>query len=179
MSADIPETFSFSRELGLRLRELRIRAGLTQADVAGLMGRKRVQVTRLEGGHNPNPKIGLVADYLRAVQAHFDDLSDLLRKYTSLPRPVEVETRSRVVEMLRDLPTRPQKQADSYDIKTSLAIRFGKKPRTSTPTAVSSSAKRSDGATWPPMPFSSSYLINGSVSTGSTKSSPQNTRKRS
>jgi hypothetical protein len=63
------------------------------------------------------------------VQAHFDDLSDLLRKYTSLPRPVEVETRKRVVGMLRDLPTRPQKQADSYDIKTSLAIRFGKKRR--------------------------------------------------
>lgn len=52
-----------------------------------------------------------------------------MRKYTSLPRPVEVETRKRVVGMLRDLPTRPQKQADSYDIKTSLAIRFGKKRR--------------------------------------------------
>ena len=103
MTADSAETFTFSRELGARLRSLRVRAGLTQADVAGLMAgprtRNQTQVSRLENGHNPNPKIGLVADYLRAVQAHFDDLSDLLRKYTSLPRPVEVETRKRVVGM--------------------------------------------------------------------------------
>ena len=38
MSADIPETFSFTRELGLRLKQLRIRAGLTRADVAELEG---------------------------------------------------------------------------------------------------------------------------------------------
>ena len=86
------DRFKLQEALGLKLRELRRRAGLTQADLAKLMGRKgrggHSLVGRLERGDMPNAGLGLVADYLRACDAGFDDIIGPLREYTSRPNVI-------------------------------------------------------------------------------------------
>jgi len=81
------ETFRFTREIGARLRELRLKAGVTQQELAVLMGRQgkgnAFLVSRFEGGHIHYPSFGFVADYLRACRASFTDIADLLNAYTS------------------------------------------------------------------------------------------------
>lgn len=73
------QAFRFTSELGRRLRELRVKAGLSQAQLALRMGRHvRNIVSRLELGKPKFPTIGLVADYLAACEASFKDISDLL-----------------------------------------------------------------------------------------------------
>jgi transcriptional regulator with XRE-family HTH domain len=86
-----PDRFQITRELARRLRDLRERAGLTQAELARLAGTDWDQalVSRLETFEHSNPTLGLVADYLRTCRASFADLADLLNAYTSKPRPVE------------------------------------------------------------------------------------------
>ncbi len=64
------DTFVFPPELGHRLRELRGRAGLTQEELANLMGRTGRKagnlVSRLELGRQKHPSLSIIADYLRA-----------------------------------------------------------------------------------------------------------------
>jgi transcriptional regulator with XRE-family HTH domain len=84
-----PDTFVFTAELGDRLRDLRLRAGLTQLELARAMGRAGKNagnlVSRLERGDERYPSFGLVADFLRGCRARFRDLSDILDLYTDLP----------------------------------------------------------------------------------------------
>ncbi len=70
------------KKLGARLRELRKTAGLSQTEVAKRMGRKGRSsfniVSRLELGRMPRPGLGLISDYLKACNAGFSDIVDLL-----------------------------------------------------------------------------------------------------
>ncbi len=81
--------FVFSQDLGQRLRRLRQQRGLSLARIARLMGRKTrgaaSLISQLERGKIKNPSIGLIADYLRACRASFNDIVDLLNSYTSQP----------------------------------------------------------------------------------------------
>jgi transcriptional regulator with XRE-family HTH domain len=84
-----PDTFVFTTELGSRLRDLRLKAGLTQLELARVMGRagKKVGnlVGRIERGDEHYPSFGLIADFLRGCRAGFRDITDILDLYTSLP----------------------------------------------------------------------------------------------
>jgi len=88
MKRDRTQGFAFTAQMGERLRQLRRQAGLTLEDVAYVMGYKdgfASHLSRLEQGKNPNPSMALVADYLRACSASFQDLSPLLAAYTNRP----------------------------------------------------------------------------------------------
>jgi transcriptional regulator with XRE-family HTH domain len=119
-----------TKELGLRLRSLRKRASLTQAELARLAGGSLDQalVSRLESGSHSNPTLSLLADYLRACRAKFSEIADLLDKYASQPLPVEKEGRKAVARVVEVLPEQIGKEALAYDIKTTVARRAEKKP---------------------------------------------------
>ncbi len=125
------DRFQVTSEVGVRLRRLRLAAGLTQAELAEATGRgwPNTMVSKLESGDYPNPGIAVVADYLRACRASFDDLSDFLNEYTSRPTPAEQKARKAVAKVVSQLPAQIGNQALKYDIKTSVARRAeGKKP---------------------------------------------------
>ena len=128
MSRPSPKSsLSLSEKLRLRLRELRKRAGLTQAELVRRMGRKDklgTQVCWLETGRRASPSLRLIADYLRACGAGFSDISDILDEYTSQPTEVETEGRAAVVRFVETLPTEVERRVDAYDIKTSVPARF-------------------------------------------------------
>jgi transcriptional regulator with XRE-family HTH domain len=119
-----------SEELGKRLKSLRERAGLRQAELARLAGKDWDQalVSRLETAEHSNPTLGLVADYLRACRASFADIADLLDAYTSQPRPVEQRGRQGVTRVTEALPAKIGDQALKYDIKTTVARQTSGKP---------------------------------------------------
>ncbi len=119
-----------TKELGLRLRSLRKRASLTQAELARLAGASLDQalVSRLESGRHSNPTLSLVAHYLRACRASFSEIADLLDAYTSQPLPVEKRGSEAVARVTEALPEQIGKQVRNYDIKTTVARRFEKKP---------------------------------------------------
>jgi transcriptional regulator with XRE-family HTH domain len=83
------DTFILTAELGQRLRDLRLRAGLTQLGLARAMGRAGKKagnlVSRLERGDERYPSFGLIADFLRGCRARFRDIADILDTYTDLP----------------------------------------------------------------------------------------------
>jgi transcriptional regulator with XRE-family HTH domain len=101
------EMFKFTAEMGLRLRGLRVAAGLTQQELAVLMGRQgkgnHQLVGKLELGKVPYPSFGFVADYLRACRASFVDIADLLDAYTSEPTVIEQRGYKRVRSLTRKL----------------------------------------------------------------------------
>jgi len=101
------ETFKFTGEMGARLRDLRLRAGVTQQELAVLIGRQgkgcAYLVSRFECGHVPYPSFGFVADYLRACKASFSDIADLLSGYTSQPTVIEQRGYKRVRSLARKL----------------------------------------------------------------------------
>ncbi len=74
------------------LRQLRIRAGLTQQQIAeatgagGAHGRKLI--ARLEAGHIQNPSVKLVLDYLCACKATSQDMAEFLDGYLGSTMPV-------------------------------------------------------------------------------------------
>jgi transcriptional regulator with XRE-family HTH domain len=125
------DQFRLSTEFGKRLKSLRERAGLTQAELARLAGMNWDQalVSRLETAEHSNPTLGLVADYLRACRASFGDIADLIDAYTSQPRPVEKSGSKAVTRVTEALPAKIGNQALKYDIKTTVARRAeGKSP---------------------------------------------------
>jgi transcriptional regulator with XRE-family HTH domain len=83
----------FTPEMGARLRETRLKRGLTLDEVAagmGLTGKGRWnQVARLEQGKNPDPRLSAVTLYLRACGAQFFEFYDTLTRI----EPVLVDTR--------------------------------------------------------------------------------------
>lgn len=50
-----------------RLRELRVRAGLTQAELAARIGVGQRQVSKIEHGELDNARVGTIRRYLEAV----------------------------------------------------------------------------------------------------------------
>ncbi len=83
----------FTPEMGARLREVRLKRGLTLDEVAagmGLTGKGRWnQIARLEQGKNPDPRLSAVTLYLRACGAQFFEFYDTLTRI----EPVLVDTR--------------------------------------------------------------------------------------
>jgi transcriptional regulator with XRE-family HTH domain len=128
-----PDSFRFSKRLGKRLRSLRKHAGLSQGELAERMGRKaghgQSTVSLLEAGVFPYPSLALVADYLRACRARFDDILDLLNEYAELPPVPEAKTRKAIAVAIQRLPEPVQKKVAHYDAKTTAQERFeGKAP---------------------------------------------------
>jgi len=113
------DTFVFSPEFGVRLRDLRLKAGLTQQMLATAMGRQgkgsHHVAGRLERGDVLHPSLDLVADYLRACRAGFKDILSVLDAYTARPALVEVETRKAVAKVCEGLPPKIDEAADRYD----------------------------------------------------------------
>jgi len=121
------ETFKFTREMGTRLRELRLKAGVTQQELAVLMGRQgkgcAYLVSRFECGHVPYPSFGFVADYLRACRASFADIADLLNAYTLQPTVIEQRGYQRVRSLARKLSRNVSRAVLKYDRHVTLAKR--------------------------------------------------------
>jgi transcriptional regulator with XRE-family HTH domain len=119
------EMFKVTSEMGLRLRELRLKAGVTQQELAVLMGRQgkgnAFLISRFEHGHVPYPSFGFVADYLRACRASFGDISDLLYAYTGLPTVIEQRGYKRVQSVARKLSLRVARATVKYDLGVTTA----------------------------------------------------------
>ena len=94
----------------LRLRGLRVAAGLTQQELAALMGRhgkgNHQLIGKVELGKAPYPSLGFVADYQRACLASFTDIADLLNAYTVQPTVIEQRGYKRVQSLARRLSRR-------------------------------------------------------------------------
>jgi transcriptional regulator with XRE-family HTH domain len=114
-----PETFVFTSELGARLRDLRLKAGLTQLELARAMGRAGKNagnlVSRLERGDERYPSFGLVADFLRGCRARFRDLSDILDLYTELPTTQQRVFKQALAKVAESVPQKWQAQVTKYD----------------------------------------------------------------
>ena len=119
------EMFKFTPEMGLRLRELRLREGMTQQELAVLMGRQgkgnHQLIGKVELGKAHYPSLGFVADYLRACKASFTDIADLLNAYTSQPTVIEQRGYKRVASLARKLSESVAKAVENYDHRVTRA----------------------------------------------------------
>ncbi|MEO0067896.1 MAG: helix-turn-helix transcriptional regulator [candidate division WOR-3 bacterium] len=83
---------ALARDIFAQLRSLRLKANLTQEQVAGALGLKgknrRSFICQLERGDIANPSLKLILDYLRACRATPEDLKNIFAKYLSEPLPV-------------------------------------------------------------------------------------------
>jgi transcriptional regulator with XRE-family HTH domain len=111
--------FKLTAEMGLRLRGLRLRAGLTQQELAVLMGRQgkgnHQLIGKVERSKAPYPSLGFIADYLRACRASFSDIADLLEAYTSKPTALEQHGYKRVASLASKLSRQVAKAVVRYD----------------------------------------------------------------
>jgi transcriptional regulator with XRE-family HTH domain len=121
------DRFVFSSELGQRLRQLREWAGLTQQELAVKMGIEcrgaHHVVGRLERARLDHPTIGMVADYLRACRAGFDDIADIFKRYTDRPTVPECRDSAQVRKAVEVHLPEVRQVALNYDIKTTQARR--------------------------------------------------------
>jgi len=113
------DRFDRNKELGRRLRECRVKAGLTQQMLATAMGRQgkgsHHVAGRLERGEVPYPSLGLIADYLRACRVGFADILVVLDPYTSQPTVVDVETEKAVAKVRKYLPAKLDRAVERFD----------------------------------------------------------------
>jgi transcriptional regulator with XRE-family HTH domain len=114
----------FTPEMGARLRETRLKRGLTLDEVAagmGLTGKGRWnQVARLEQGKNPDPRLSAVTLYLRACGAQFFEFCDTLTRIEPVPvdtRPIERTPMKR--EQKEMLLRRVKREVYNYQDETS------------------------------------------------------------
>jgi len=116
-----PETFVFTSDLGARLRDLRLKAGLTQLELARAMGRAGKNagnlVSRLERGDERYPSLGLVADFLRACRAGFKEILDILDLYTELPTTQQQVFGKALAKVAASVPEKWQSQVTKYDLR--------------------------------------------------------------
>ena len=107
------------REVGTRLRQLRLRAGLTQAEVALRMCRPgpsgKSYVCQIERGYIPGLTFNAVMDFLSACGANVTAIEDIIDAYTKRPPIPEERTRKRVAEAAVDLPLLKQARVEWYD----------------------------------------------------------------
>jgi transcriptional regulator with XRE-family HTH domain len=114
-----PDTFVLTPELGSRLRDLRLKAGLTQVELARAMGRAGKSagnlVSRLEKGDERFPSFALVADFLRGCRAGFRDITDILDLYTSLPTAQSKVHDAVLTRVTSGVVPKLQEQVKAYD----------------------------------------------------------------
>jgi len=108
------DAFVFTAEFGERPRDLRLEAGLTQAELARAMGRVGKKagnlVGRIERGDERYPSLGLIADLLRGCRASFRDILDVLDVYTGLPTAQEKVFDAALTKVAKSLPQKRQAQ---------------------------------------------------------------------
>jgi transcriptional regulator with XRE-family HTH domain len=113
------DPYNCDEELGKKLRECRLKAGLTQQELATAMGRQgkgsHHVAGRLERGEVPNPGVGLLADYLRACRASFVDILDVLDRYTSQQTVIEVQTQQALAKVREFLPAKIDRAVERLD----------------------------------------------------------------
>jgi len=118
------DTFVLPPEMGQRLKDLRLRAGLNQQELAQAMGRAGRGganiVSRLEKATVRYPSFGLIADFLRACRAGFGDILDLLDLYTRLPTTQEKVFDKALAKVVAQVPERWQAQVENYDLRLAL-----------------------------------------------------------
>jgi len=114
-----PDTFVFAPEFGTRLRDLRLRAGLTQLELARIMGRAGKGaanlVSRLEKGDERYPSFSLIADFLRGCRAGFRDILDILDLYTDLPTAQSKAHDAVLTRVVSGVVPKLQEQVEAYD----------------------------------------------------------------
>ncbi len=129
--AEEQDRFTLTPRLGQRLRSLRIRAGLSQQQVASRMGRRgkgaHTIVGNLELARIKYPTLGLVADFLRACRANLSDIADIIDQYTSQPVVGEKKGTEAVQEFVDRL-TEPLAREASCDFKVEASRRFSARP---------------------------------------------------
>ena len=107
------------KEVGVRLRQLRRQAGLTQYDVALRMGRPgpsgKSYVCQIERGYMPGLTFNAVMDFLNACGANVSAIADIIDAYTSRPPIPEERTRKQVAEAAAGLPLLKQSRVEWYD----------------------------------------------------------------
>ncbi|MGB9742249.1 MAG: helix-turn-helix transcriptional regulator [candidate division WOR-3 bacterium] len=80
-------------ELGSKLRELRLNAGISQMKLAEIIGLNPTHgykyILRLEKGLVPNPTLRTITGYLKACNASWQDIADVLSviDLTEIPHP--------------------------------------------------------------------------------------------
>jgi transcriptional regulator with XRE-family HTH domain len=115
------DTFVFTHEFGVRLRELRLKAGLTQLELARAMGRAGKNagnlVSRLERGDERYPSFGLVADFLRGCRAGFRDIVGILDLYTELPTTQQQTFGKALAKVTASVPEKWRPQVTKYDLR--------------------------------------------------------------
>jgi len=113
------DTFVLTPELGRRLRDLRLSAGLTQTELARAMGRVGKKagnlVGRIERGDERYPSLGLVADFLRGCRSGFEDIIDILNLYTDLPTTQHKVFKQALARVAASVPAKWQSQVTKYD----------------------------------------------------------------
>jgi transcriptional regulator with XRE-family HTH domain len=109
-SFSMPRRIFFTSEAGARLRELRLRAGLSQREVAermGLRGKQaRKSVSLLERGEGADPTVSTIARFLKACGARWYQFCDVLES-------VEIADASMPEATKELLPERALEQAES------------------------------------------------------------------
>ncbi len=119
--------FEFPAELAARLRQVRLAAGLTQAQVAMLMGRQGRGawnvVARLESGRVRYPSLGLVLDFLRACRTDVGAILDILNDYCRRPVAGQEQAQEEVQALVAGLPEPVRAAVLKYDRKTALLFR--------------------------------------------------------
>ena len=133
MAKRVVDSLWFPTKLGLRLAELRRQRGLTQGQVAELMGRtgkgSKTIVCRLERGRFRSPSLRLLGDYLRACGAGFENVLGVLHEYTSRPSVPDEQEWVHVRQATQGLTPTVAGQVVKYDFKTTQARRrVGKLP---------------------------------------------------
>jgi transcriptional regulator with XRE-family HTH domain len=111
---------SLDLEVGRRLGQLRIRAGLTQAQLAarltGVNKGWQQAVSRAELGKAGHISFPFTIDYMRACGASFADIEDILDRYLSRPPRIEERAWQAVQAAAANLPDRMKTRALYYDI---------------------------------------------------------------
>jgi transcriptional regulator with XRE-family HTH domain len=117
-SADSDATL-LPKEVGARLRQLRLKAGLTQTDVALRMRRPgpsgKSYVCQIERGYMPGLTFNAVMDFLAACGADASGIKDIIDAYTKRPPIPEERTRKQVAEAASGLPLLKQARVEWYD----------------------------------------------------------------
>jgi transcriptional regulator with XRE-family HTH domain len=107
------------KEVGARLRQLRLEAGLTQADVASRMCRPgpggKSYVCQIERGYMPGLTFNAVMDFLHACGAGVNAIEDIFDAYTKRPPIPEERTRKQVAEAAAGLPLLKRARVVWYD----------------------------------------------------------------